>query len=126
MASKLRAKTAVVVAAVAGIATSVLAGAPAQAASTSCSLGYGTGTGSCQSVYMNSNYTGHFMDYQVCGGQLGVVWRIRDYNSQVVVRSGSITSANQCKTGRVNGLYSIYRVELEGPKAGASGYIDNV
>ncbi|MFC4063797.1 hypothetical protein [Actinoplanes subglobosus] len=124
MASNLR-KKGLAAAAVAGVAASVMVGTPALAISDGCSLTSVGSLTSCQSLYINANYSGHFIDWRVCGGTLGTNWRVRDYTGGVVVGSGIVNTA-QCKSGRINGLYSIYRIELYAGTPGASGTIDNV
>lgn len=110
-------------AAAAGLAAAVLvAPAPAMASSVSCSTG--ASSGYCESVYLNSNYTGRFMDWRVCGGVLGANWRVRDYTGSRVVGSGTV-GIGSCRNGRINGLYSIYRIEIHGGPYGSSGVLDN-
>lgn len=110
----------VAVAAAAGALASVALAAPAFANSTSCSLG--SSGGYCETVYINANYSGHYIDYKVCGNNVkSTSFAIRDYWNGVAVRTGSTAG---CAVGRVTGLSSLYRLELRGTTS-ASGTISS-
>ena len=116
-------KKALAAAAVAGAVAATLVATPALATSDGCSV-TGLHT-SCQTYYIPSNYISHFIDWQVCvSNYFGVNFRVRDYQNGNVVKSG-IVGPLSCSSGRVNGLYSSYRLELSGTVVGASGVIDN-
>ncbi|GIF33195.1 hypothetical protein Aut01nite_61810 [Actinoplanes utahensis] len=101
-------------------ATATLAiSSPALAVTDSCNTGNGS---SCNTFYINANYSSHRIYYNVCAGNgtIGARFRIRDQANGVVVKTGSVSS---CITSYVGGLYSLYRLELYNAAPSSRGTI---
>lgn len=117
---------AVMAAAAASITTPASAAAtdPIQVtASSRCLVGT---SGNCTTAVVRANPTGHYVDYYVnnVGRWSPCPWRVRDVNTQVVVRSGTV-GTNSRISGRVSGLYGYYQLELRGCTVSTTGVIDN-
>ncbi|MEU0878555.1 hypothetical protein ABZ345_08165 [Lentzea sp. NPDC005914] len=116
--------------AVALTAAAVCTAAPASAdpiqtmASSRCVVG---SSGNCTTAVVGANSSGHWVDYYV-NNRLRpspCPWRVRDVNTGVVVRSGTVGTGG-FTSGTVFGLYGYYQLELRGCSISAVGGIDNV
>ena len=128
-----RAITRAVIASTAGVAAA-MAASPASAsvpaedpiqimASSRCLVGT---SGNCTTAVIGAHPTGHFVDYVVnnIGRWSPCSWAVRDVNSRVVVRSGTV-GVNNRVSGFVPGLYGFYQLELRGCTVSAAGILDN-
>jgi hypothetical protein len=99
-------------AAFAAVALAIATAAPASAATASCRTGNTPGS-TCQTSWIYANPYGHYVDYAVSGSKTcsGATWRVRDIDTGVVVRSGSV-SPGLAPSGTVYGLYGRYRGEI--------------
>lgn len=92
-------------------------------ASSRCLVG---NSGNCTTAIIRANATGRFVDIFVDNifRPSPCPWRVRDVNNGVIVRSGTV--ATNSRTDQiVQGLYSVYQLELRGCSISAEGYIDN-
>lgn len=93
-------------------------------ASSRCVVG---SSGNCTTAVVGANAAGHWLDYYV-NNRLRpspCPWRVRDVNTGVVVRSGTVGTGG-FTSGTVFGLYGYYQLELRGCSISAVGGIDNV
>ncbi|MFG1840255.1 hypothetical protein [Micromonospora sp. NPDC049175] len=118
-----RSKARMLAAVAVGVLASTFIVAPAFANSVSCTVS-GPISGSCETYYIPANGSGHYIKYNVCTPfQGGESFRIRDYYNGKVVKSGSVSYFG-CTSGKVNGLYALYRLEIEGTPYGSGNISD--
>lgn len=110
-------------AAAVGVAAVVATATPAMAASSRCLVG---SSGNCTTAVIGANSTHRMVDYVVnnVGRWAPCSWRVRDVNSGVWVRSGTV-GVNNRMSGTVFGLYGYYQLELRGCMVSAAGILDN-
>ncbi|MEV4694190.1 hypothetical protein AB0K27_24145 [Micromonospora echinospora] len=74
--------------------------------------------------YIPANGSGHYLNYNVCTPfQGGESFKIRDCYNGNVVKLGSVSYFG-CTSGRVNGLYAMYRLEIERTPYGSGSISD--
>lgn len=91
-------------------------------ASSRCVVGT---SGNCTTSAVGAN-AWHWVDYHVNNiGRLSPCpWRIRDVNTRVVVRSGTVGVSGYTE-GTVFGLYGYYQLELRGCSVSTAAKLDN-